>query len=111
MGNSKTTVTDIGDHSVSVTSLEDLSSMAAPWRKDHDEEESESEDEEIEEAEEAELPGMDLKQKPAEKKEKVYLDAKERKSINKSAIKMLHTSKAFKAKEKIKAKKMRNSAR
>jgi len=54
---------------------------------------------------------MDLKQKPAEKKEKVYLDAKERKSINKSAIKMLHTSKAFKAKEKIKAKKMRNSAR
>ena len=43
--------------------------------------------------------------------EKIVVGSKEKKAINRAAIQQLQKSKAFKAKEKIKAKKQRNANR
>ena len=102
------TTTEMDSASVTVTTFDNLADIAAPWRlKDNNEEEEESDEEDHEEDEE-ELPGMSLK--PASV-EKVIIGSKERKAINRASIKELQTSKAFQAKERIKAKKQRNAAR
>merc|ERR1719362_2011250 len=105
----QTLVKDIGGASVSITTLDSLKKAATPW---HDivnaDDSSEDEDEEAEDEEE-EVPGMSLK-----KKEEVVpfkVGDKERKAINRLAVSQLHKSKAFKAKEALKAKKQRNAAR
>ena len=102
------TTTEMDSASVTVTTFDNLADIAAPWRlKDNNEEEEES-DEEDQDEDEEELPGMSLK--PASV-EKVVIGSKERKAINRASIKELQTSKAFQAKERIKAKKQRNAAR
>ena len=102
------TTTEMDSASVTVTTFDNLADIAAPWRlKDNNEEEEES-DEEDQDEDEEELTGMSLK--PASV-EKVVIGSKERKAINRASIKELQTSKAFQAKERIKAKKQRNAAR
>ena len=102
------TTTEMDSASVTVTTFDNLADIAAPWRMKDDNEEEEESDEEDHEEDEEELPGMSLK--PASV-EKVVIGSKERKAINRASIKELQTSKAFQAKERIKAKKQRNAAR
>merc|ERR1712130_1096870 len=75
--------------------------------KDEEEEHSEDEEKEEEETEE-EMPGMSLDNPSVET---VMIGSKERKAVNKAALTQLHKSKAFKAKERMKAKKQRNASR
>ena len=104
----ETTVTECGAASVTITTLDNLQTVVAPWRKDDDEKsETESESEEEEEAAE-EVPGMSLK--PTEVK-KVVIGSKEKKAINKAAMEQLHKSKAYKSKERMKAKKQKTASR
>jgi len=108
-----TTVQQIDNASVTVTTFDSLEEAAAPWRKDTTEEVEESEEEE-EEEEVEEVPGMSLKPSKNETEtetEKVVIGTKERKALNRAAIKKLQESKAFKTKEKLKAKKQRNASR
>merc|ERR1712130_913180 len=104
-----TTTTELDTASVTVTTFDNLADIAAPWRKkaeESDEEEDENKSEEEEDTEE--IPGMSLK--PAST-EKVVIGSKEKKAINRAAVQQLQKSKAFKAKERIKAKKQRNASR
>ena len=104
-----TVVTECGDASVTITTLDSLQAVIAPWRKDADEEEEDSDDDEEEgTVKEEEVPGMSLE---APAVEKVLIGSKERKSLNKAAMEQLHNSKAFKTKERMKAKKQRNSSK
>ena len=77
------------------------------------EEEKESDDDTEEvpsNVEEEAVPGMSLK--PVTKTTTVrVVDPKDRKNINRAAVAELHRSKAFKAKERIKAKKQSTKAR
>eukprot|EP00088_Acartia_fossae_P065381 TRINITY_DN8060_c0_g1_i1.p1 TRINITY_DN8060_c0_g1~~TRINITY_DN8060_c0_g1_i1.p1 ORF type:complete len:247 (-),score=79.68 TRINITY_DN8060_c0_g1_i1:21-740(-) len=117
----ETAVTDFGSHSVSVTTLDSLDKLSAPWRRKEEEEDDDSEGEDNakednndeEEDEEDELPGMSLKSKakPSASTVSSMVDPKERKQINQAAIKQLHSSKAFKAKERLIAKKQSTKAR
>jgi len=103
------TTTELETASVTVTTFDNLADIAAPWRKkaeESDEEEEESKSDEEDNSEE--VPGMSLK--PAAT-EKIVVGSKEKKAINRAAIQQLQKSKAFKAKEKIKAKKQRNANR
>ena len=108
------TTTELDTASVTVTTLDNLADIAAPWRAKQKEEEENSE-EEVEDTDdegedEEEIPGMSLKPKQMEV-EKVVIGSKEKKAINKAAVKELQKSKAFKAKERMKAKKQRNASR
>lgn len=78
------------------------------YQENDDEDDDEDEEPTVEEAEE--VPGMSLKSAPATRIVSV-VDPKERKQINKAAIKELQASKAFKAKERIRAKKQSTVAR
>jgi ribosomal RNA-processing protein 17 len=101
----RTTVTEINGASVSVTSIDSLK----PW---HDTARSDSsEDEEEDDDAEEEVPGMSMKKKKTEEVVAVQIGAREKKAICKVAVAELHKSKAFKAKEAVKAKKQRNAAR
>ena len=102
-----TMVTEVGDASVTITTLDSLQSVVTPWRNEDEEDNSEEEEEE-EEVTEEEVPGMSL-ETPAV--EKVMIGSKERKAVNKAAMAQLHNSKAFKAKERMKAKKQRTASR
>ena len=88
-----TMVTEVGDASVTITTLDNLQSVVTPWR-DEEEQDNSEEEEEKEEATEEEMPGMSL-ETPAV--EKVMIGSKERKAVNKAAMAQLHKSKAFKA--------------
>ena len=102
----ETTVTDCGAASVTITTLDNLHTVIAPWRKDEETADTDSEEEEEIGATE-EVPGMSLK--PAAEVKKVTVGTKEKKAINKAAMAKLHSSKAFKDKERIKAKKQRSA--
>jgi len=104
-----TTVSQFDNASVTVTTFHDLEAAAAPWRTQTSLNEEESEDEEVEEVED-ELPGMSLKP-IQEEKVKVTIGNEDRKALNRSALKKLQESKAYKIKEKLKAKKQRNASR
>merc|ERR1712059_72262 len=109
----ETSVTEIGSSSVSITTLDNLESVAAPWReelKKAEESEDEDQEEDKDVSEDEELPGMSLKPSTA-KVATDLLSLKEKKSLNKAAVSKLHNSKAYKDKERIKAKKQRNAAR
>ena len=101
-----TMVTECGDASVTITTLDSLQAVVAPWRNEK-EEESESESEEEEKATE-EVPGMSLE---APEVERVFIGSKEKKALNKSAMEQLHQSKAYKTKERMKAKKQRATSK
>ena len=106
-----TTTNQIDNTSVTVTTFDSLEEAAAPWRKNKaTENENESEGEEVEEEEEEELPGMSLKPLQPDT-EKVVIGTKDKKAINRAAMKKLQESKAYKIKEKLKAKKQRNANR
>ena len=106
-----TTVSQFDNASVTVTTFHDMEAAAAPWRTQTSLNEEESEDEEVEEEEvEDELPGMSLKP-IQEEKVKVTIGNEDRKALNRSALKKLQESKAYKIKEKLKAKKQRNASR
>merc|ERR1712087_113296 len=107
-----TTVKQIDNTSVTVTTFDSLEAATAPWKLNlHKEEESEDESEEEEEEEETEeVPGMSMKPSQPET-EKVVIGTKERKAINRAAVKKLQESKAFKTKERLRAKKQRNASR
>ena len=102
------TVTELDSASVTVTTFDNLADIAAPWRQDADKSDSdeESNEDDSEEEKTEEVPGMSLKQSNTEK---IVIGSKEKKNINRAAVKELQKSKAFKAKEKIKAKKQRNA--
>jgi len=104
------TTTEMDTASVTVTTFDNLSDLAAPWRKeetaDNEEEEEDSSEEESEEEEE--VPGMSMKPAAVEK---VVIGTKEKKAINKAAVRELQKSKAFKAKERMRAKKQRNESK
>ena len=104
-----TTVSQFDNASVTVTTFLDLEAAAGPWRTQTSLNEEESEDEEVEEVED-ELPGMSLKP-IQEEKVKVTIGNEDRKALNRSALKKLQESKAYKIKEKLKAKKQRNASR
>ena len=101
-----TMVTECGDASVTITTLDSLQAVVAPWRNEK-EEESESESEEEEKATE-EVPGMSLE---APEVERVMIGSKEKKAMNKAAMEKLHQSKAYKTKERMKAKKQRATSK
>ena len=105
-----TTVQQIDNSSVSVTTFDSLEAVAAPWRKEEEEEEESADEEEEEEDAEEELPGMSLKESKKDT-EKIIIGTKERKAMNRASIKKLQESKAYKIKEKLKAKKQRNASR
>ena len=88
-----TMVTECGDASVTITTLDNLQSVVTPWRKNEEEDDSE-EEEEQEDVIEEELPGMSLN---APAVEKVQIGSKEKKALNRAAMSQLHKSKAFKA--------------
>ena len=119
-------VKDIGGASVSITTLDSLKKPATPWHDNVNTDDSSEDGEESEEDEE-EVPGMSLKKKE-EEVVPFKVGDKERKAINRlyhsirfslftdcvifrMAVSQLHKSKAFKAKEALKAKKQRNAAR
>jgi len=106
----QTLVKDIGGASVSITTLDSLKKAASPWHDNANADDS-SEDEEEETEDEEEVPGMSLKKKKEEEVVPFKVGDKERKAINRMAVSQLHKSKAFKAKEALKAKKQRNAAR
>ena len=99
------TTTEMDTASVTVTTFDNLSDLAAPWRK---EEEDNGAEEDSSEEEEEEVPGMSMKTAAVEK---VVIGTKEKKAINKAAVRELQKSRAFKAKERIKAKKQRNESK
>ena len=104
------TTTEMDTASVTVTTFDNLSDLAAPWRKEEtaDNEEEEDRSEEESEEEEEEVPGMSMKPAAVEK---VVIGTKEKKAINKAAVRELQKSKAFKAKERMRAKKQRNESK
>eukprot|EP00088_Acartia_fossae_P024098 TRINITY_DN25074_c0_g1_i1.p1 TRINITY_DN25074_c0_g1~~TRINITY_DN25074_c0_g1_i1.p1 ORF type:complete len:225 (+),score=53.48 TRINITY_DN25074_c0_g1_i1:46-720(+) len=110
---SETNVTDFGSHSVTVTTLDSLEKINNPWKSDNKNSESDGEDGTDEDvASDEELPGMSLK--PSRKKDPELVnvvDNKEKKAINRAAVKQLQSSKAFKANQKIKSKKQSKEAR
>ena len=97
-------------NSVTVTSLDGLSSESSPWATQKTEESEEEESSDDEEEDKEEVPGMSLK-KEEETVEKQLVDPREKKNINKTAIKQLQGSKVFKAKERLKAKKNRRESK
>merc|ERR1711934_588851 len=99
------TTTQMDTASVTVTTFDNLSELAAPWRK---EETEENEQEEDSTEEEEEVPGMSMKSATVEK---VVIGTKEKKAINKAAVRELQKTKAFKAKEKMRAKKQRSESK
>ena len=109
-----TTVKQFDNASVTVTTFDSLEAATAPWKLGlHQEEGSEEESEEEEEEEEEEgeeVPGMSMKPS-LQDTEKVVIGTKERKALNRAAVKKLQESKAFKTKEKLRAKKQRNASR
>eukprot|EP00092_Neocalanus_flemingeri_P017659 GFUD01019102.1.p1 GENE.GFUD01019102.1~~GFUD01019102.1.p1 ORF type:complete len:220 (-),score=90.49 GFUD01019102.1:55-714(-) len=104
----ETTVTECGAASVTITTLDSLQAVVTPWREGDEEKEDTDSESEEEECATEEVPGMSLN--PSEVT-KVVIGSKEKKAINKEAIKQLHQSKAFKDKEKLKAKKQRSATR
>merc|ERR1712004_863783 len=106
----QTLVKDIGGASVSITTLDSLKKAATPWHDNANRDDT-SEEEEDENEEEEEVPGMSLKQKKAKQVVPFQVGEKEKKAINRMAVNQLHKSKAFKAKEALKAKKQRNASR
>ena len=105
-----TTVKQFDNTSVTVTTFDSLEAATAPWKLNlHPEEESEEESEQ-EEEETEEVPGMSMKPSRQDT-EKVVIGTKERKALNRAAVKKLQESKAFKTKEKLRAKKQRNASR
>jgi len=107
-----TTVKQFDNTSVTVTTFDSLEAATAPWKlnlQQEDESEEESEEEEKEEETE-EVPGMSMKPSRPDT-EKVVIGTKERKALNRAAVKKLQDSKAFKTKEKLRAKKQRNASR
>ena len=91
-----TTVQQFDNTSVTVTTFDSLEAVTAPWRQKL--QEGEQSEEEEEEVDEEEVPGMSLK--PSEHQtEKVVIGTKERKALNRAAVKKLQESKAFKTKE------------
>merc|ERR1712150_279847 len=98
-----TTVKQIENSSVTVTTFDSLEAATAPWKLNQ-----KSESEEEDEAEE--VPGMSMKPSRTDV-EKVVIGTKERKAINRAAVKKLQESKAFKTKERLRAKKQRNASR
>merc|ERR1712071_161164 len=107
-----TTVTDMGSSSVSITTIDSLEKLSAPWRKQDSDDESDMEEEIQEEVEEEEeLPGMSLKKSALKTTVVSVVDPKERKQINRSAVRALHSSKAFKAQERLLGKKKSTKAR
>ena len=103
------TTTQMDTASVTVTTFDNLSELAAPWRKEETEENEEEEDSSEEESEEEEeVPGMSMKSATVEK---VVIGTKEKKAINKAAVRELQKTKAFKAKEKMRAKKQRSESK
>ena len=105
-----TTTDQIDNASVTVTTFDSLEAAAAPWRKQTTENEESEGEEEEEEEEEEELPGMSLKPAQATT-EKVVIGTRDKKAINRAAVKKLQESKAYKIKEQLKAKKQRNANR
>lgn len=101
-----TTVSDCGDASVTITTLDSLQAVATPWRQESDNESSESDDDDDQKQEE--MPGMSL---TAPEVNHVVIGCKEKKALNRAAMNQIHKSKAFKAQERIKAKKQRNMNR
>ena len=101
------TTTEMDTASVTVTTFDNLSDLAAPWRKEEEVEEEEEDDSSEDESEE-EVPGMSMKSATVEK---VVIGTKEKKAINKAAVRELQKSKAFKAKERMRAKKQRNESK
>ena len=103
------TTTQMDTASVTVTTFDNLSELAAPWRKEETEENEKEEDSSDEESEEEEeVPGMSMKSASVEK---VVIGTKEKKAINKAAVRELQQTKAFKAKEKMRAKKQRSESK
>ena len=105
------TTTEFDTASVTVTTLDSLTDIAAPWRAEQDKEEQSDDSEESHEAEddqEEEVPGMSMKEP---KVEKVIVGTKEKKALNKAAMQELQRSKAFRAKERMKAKKQRSASK
>ena len=102
------TTTEMDTASVTVTTFDNLSDLAAPWRKEEEDNGAEEDSSEEEEEEEEEVPGMSMKTATVEK---VVIGTKEKKAINKAAVRELQKSRAFKAKERIKAKKQRNESK
>ena len=102
------TTTEMDTASVTVTTFDNLSDLAAPWRKEEEDNGAEEDSSEEEEEEEEEVPGMSMKTAAVEK---VVIGTKEKKAINKAAVRELQKSRAFKAKERIKAKKQRNESK
>ena len=103
------TTTEMDTASVTVTTFDNLSDLAAPWRKEEtadNEEEEDSSEEESEEEEE--VPGMSMKPAAVEK---VIIGSKEKKAINKAAGRELQKSKGFKTKERMRVKKQRNESK
>merc|ERR1711874_202182 len=107
-----TTVKQIDNTSVTVTTFDSLQAATAPWKLDlNQKDESEEEEEEDQEEEETEeVPGMSMKPSRPEI-EKLVIGTRERKALNRAAVKKLQDSKAFKTKEKLRAKKQRNASR
>merc|ERR1712037_969284 len=93
----QTLVKDIGGASVSITTLDSLKKAASPWHDNANADDSSEDEEEDTEDEEEVVP--------------FKVGDKERRAINRMAVSQLHKSKAFKAKEALKAKKQRNAAR
>ena len=102
------TTTEMDTASVTVTTFDNLSDLAAPWRKEEEVVEEEEEVDSSEDESEEEVPGMSMKSATVEK---VVIGTKEKKAINKAAVRELQKSKAFKAKEKMRAKKQRNESK
>ena len=103
------TTTEMDTASVTVTTFDNLSDLAAPWRKEETADNEEGEDSSEEESEEEEeVPGMSMKPAAVEK---VVIGTKEKKAINKAAVRELQKSKAFKAKERMRVKKQRNESK
>ena len=104
-----TTVQQFDNTRVTVTTFDSLEAATAPWKLDLRQEEG-SEEESEEEEETEEVPGMSMKPSRQDT-EKIVVGTKERKALNRAAVKKLQESKAFKTKEKLRAKKQRNASR
>ena len=105
----QTTVTECDTASVTITTLDSLANISAPWRKESKEQSEEEEESSEEEEEKEEVPGMSLKPTPTV--EKVVIGHKEKKAIAKAAVVQLQKSKAYQTAERLKAKKQRNQQR
>ena len=105
-----TTVKQFENTSVTVTTFDSLEAATAPWKLNLQQEEESEEESEEEEEKTEEVPGMSMKPSRPDT-EKVVIGTTERKAINRAAVKKLQESKAFKTKERLKAKKQRNAGR